>query len=239
MAIIQLKTEFRTDQGKGASRRLRRADKIPAVLYGGGRDPISLQFDHTPMLHTTANEKFYTSILELSVGDKTQKAILRDMQRHPYKKVIMHMDFQRISDTEKLRMKIPFHFVNQETSPAGKTSGVLILRELNDVEVLCLPKDLPEFIEIDLGALKLGDIVHLSDVKLPNDVEIPELALGKEHDVAVVVAKMSAAEQSEETAAEAAPAAAPAGKAPAKAAAPAKGAAAPAAKAPAAPAKKK
>lgn len=199
MAIIKVQTEFRETQGKGASRRLRHAGKVPAVLYGGDRAPINLQFDQLYLGRLTANEAFYTSILELVVGDKTQKAVLRDLQRHPFKPIFMHLDFQRISDTEKLRMSVPLHFLNQEGSPAGKTGGVVILHELNAVEIYCLPKHLPEFIEVDLAELKIGDIVHLSDLKLPEGVEIPELALGKEHDIAVVTAKMARAEEAAET----------------------------------------
>jgi len=125
----------------------------------------------------------------MELDGKVQKVLLRDMQRHPYKQIIMHLDFQRVDENQALRVKVPLHFLNQEKSPAGKTAGVLILHELNEIEVSCLPKNLPEFIEIDLAALAIGDIVHLSEIKLPTGVEIPELKLGKEHDVAVVIAK--------------------------------------------------
>ena len=177
------------DEGKGASRRLRNAGKIPAIVYGGGLDPVSIQLDHEKVWLAQQHEWFYSSILDLSLNGDVQKVLLRDMQRHPFKQLIMHLDFQRVDANQTLRAKVPLHFLNQDTSPAGKTAGVLVLHELNEVEVSCLPKDLPEFIEIDLGALALGDIIHLSDLKLPAGVELPELKLGKEHDVAVVIAK--------------------------------------------------
>ena len=185
----EINVERRADEGKGASRRLRNAGKIPAIVYGGGLDPVSIQLDHEKVWLAQQHEWFYSSILDLSLNGDVQKVLLRDMQRHPFKQLIMHLDFQRVDANQTLRAKVPLHFLNQDTSPAGKTAGVLVLHELNEVEVSCLPKDLPEFIEIDLGALALGDIIHLSDLKLPAGVALPELKLGKEHDVAVVIAK--------------------------------------------------
>jgi large subunit ribosomal protein L25 len=235
--IRQIPVEFRKDEGKGASRRLRRAGKVPAIIYGGELAPRALQLEQLKAGIYIQNEWFFTSILELEAGGETQKALVRDVQRHPYKPIVMHIDFQRISENEVVRLRVPLHFLNQEKSPAGKTGGALILHELNDVEVSCLPKDLPEFIEVDLVDLKVGDTLHLSDLKLPAGVDVPELKLGKEHDVAIVVARMPAAE-TEETA-EGAPVAAevPAAKqkapeAAAKGGAPAKGGAAPAKAAP-------
>jgi len=118
-----------------------------------------------------------------------QQVLLRDMQRHPFKQLIIHIDFQRVSANEKLSAAVPLHFINEAASPAGKSSEVVVTHELNEVQVVCLPKDLPEFIEVDLGALEVGNVIHLSEIKLPAGVEIPELKLGKEHDVAVVAAK--------------------------------------------------
>jgi len=178
-----------TQGSKGASRRLRREGLIPAIVYGGHAEPKSIQFEHIPIWLVSQNEWFYSSILNLDIDGKPEKVLLRDMQRHPYKAQIMHMDFLRVSENEAIRIRVPLHFLNQDKSPAGKTAGVLVMHELNDVEVSCLPKDLPEFIEIDLAELAVGDIVHLSELKLPAGVEIPELKLGKEHDVAVVIAK--------------------------------------------------
>jgi large subunit ribosomal protein L25 len=194
----------RNDEGKGASRRLRRTAQIPAILYGGNAAPQSIQLDHEKTWLASQNEWFYSSILDLDLDGKVQKVLLRDMQRHPYKQVIMHLDFQRVDENAALRAKVPLHFLNQEKSPAGKTAGIVVLHELNEVEVSCLPKDLPEFIEVDLSTLSVGDIVHLSQLKLPAGVEIPELRLGKEHDVAVVIAKHGREEVEETTEAPAA-----------------------------------
>ncbi|MBK8066966.1 MAG: 50S ribosomal protein L25/general stress protein Ctc [Rhodanobacteraceae bacterium] len=225
--IRNVPVEFRADEGKGASRRLRAAGKVPAILYGGGQAPRALQMDQLLAYRYANNEWFYTSILELDVGNETQKALLRDLQRHPYKPMLLHIDFQRVSETEPVRLRVPLHFLNQATSPAGKTGGSLILHELNDVEISCLPKDLPEFLEVDLADLKIGDTIHVSDIKLPEGVEIPSLKLGREHDVAVVVARMAieeAAEAPAEGAAQPVPAAGKKPAAAAKAAAPAKAA---------------
>jgi len=235
--IHEIPAELRKDEGKGASRRLRHADVVPAILYGGKEQPQSIQFVHKDVYMASQHEWFYSSIIDLKIDGKNQKALLRDMQRHPYKQRLLHLDFQRVSENEALKIRVPLHFLNQEKSPAGKTAGVLVTHELNEILVSCLPKDLPEYIEVDLGNLNIGDIVHLSDLKLPAGLEIPELKLGKEHDVAAVLAKVAKEEVEAAPvvdAAAAAPAApAKGGKAPAKAA-PAKApAAAPA------PAKKK
>ena len=194
----------RNDEGKGASRRLRRTAQIPAILYGGTAAPQSIQLDHEKTWLASQNEWFYSAILDLDLDGKVQKVLLRDMQRHPYKQVIMHLDFQRVDENQALRAKVPLHFLNQEKSTAGKTAGVVVTHELNEVEVSCLPKDLPEYLEIDLSALNIGDIVHLSEIKLPAGVEIPELKLGKEHDVAIVIAKHGREEVEETTEAPAA-----------------------------------
>jgi large subunit ribosomal protein L25 len=185
----------RDDQGKGASRRLRRAGAIPAVVYGAHAAPESVQLDHEKTWLVSQNEWFYSSILTLDVDGTAQKVLLRDLQRHPYRQQIMHLDFQRISENEALRAKVPLHFVNQESSPAGKAAAVVITHELNEVTVSCLPKDLPEFIAVDLANLAVGDVVHLSEIQLPAGVELPELKLGKEHDVAVVIAKHARVEE--------------------------------------------
>ena len=179
----------REDAGKGASRRLRRAGRIPAIVYGGHADPASIELDHEKTWLASQNEWFYSSILTMDVDGKSEQVLLRDMQRHPYRQQIMHLDFQRVSANEAIRTAVPLHFLNQDKSPAGKAADVVITHELNEVVVSCLPKDLPEYIEIDLADFALGGIIHLSEIKLPAGVEIPELKLGKEHDVAVVVAK--------------------------------------------------
>lgn len=185
----QINVEKRDDEGKGASRRLRRAGFVPAIVYGGELKPVSIQIVHKDVWHASQNEWFYSSILDLSLNGDVQKVLLRDMQRHPFKQLVLHLDFQRVNENEAIRVRVPLHFLNQESSAAGKTSGIVITHELNEVEISCLPKDLPEYIEVDLSALNVDDIVHLSELKLPAGVEIPELRLGKEHDHAVVVAK--------------------------------------------------
>lgn len=194
-----LKATSRKVEGKGASRRLRHAASIPAIVYGGKSAPQAVQLDHEKTWLAQQNEWFYSSILSLDIDGKVEAVLLRDIQRHPFKQIIMHLDFQRVDLNATLKASVPLHFIGQEGSPAGKSADVVITHELNEVTVSCLPKDLPEFIEIDLSKLKVGDIVHLSDVKLPKGVELPELKLGKEHDVAVVIAKHGRVE-AEETA---------------------------------------
>lgn len=194
-----IKASLRKDEGKGASRRLRRAGQVPAIVYGGHQDPLSIQFDHHIVYHASHSEWFYSAIIDLDMGDSTQQVILRDMQRHPFKQQIMHLDFQRITAGEAITVSVPLHFLNQDKSPAGKSSDVVITHELNEIEISCLPKNLPEFIEIDLSALKQGDTVHLSQITLPEGVSIPELKLGREHDVAVVIARHGRVEEASTT----------------------------------------
>jgi large subunit ribosomal protein L25 len=185
----EIPAEGRNDEGKGASRRLRRAGKVPGIVYGNSKDAASIQLDHNTALLASQNEWFYSAILDLNLDGATQRVLLRDMQRHPFKPQLLHLDFQRVDENKAIRIRVPLHFLNQEKSPAGKMAGVLISHAITDIEIACLPKDLPEFVEVDLGELKVGDIVHLSDVKLPQGVEVPELRLGKEHDAAVVTAQ--------------------------------------------------
>ncbi|MEF3083987.1 50S ribosomal protein L25/general stress protein Ctc [Luteimonas sp. SMYT11W] len=209
----EIKVQRREDEGKGASRRLRLAGNVPAVVYGGDLKPVSIELSHNDVWLASQHEWFYASILDLSLNGDVQKVLLRDMQRHPFKQQIMHLDFQRVNANETIRTAVPLHFLNEDTSPAGKAADVVITHELNEVTVTCLPGDLPEFIEIDLGAMVVGDIVHLSQVKLPKGVEIPELALGADHDVAVVVAKHGRVEAEPEDEADDASADVPATKA--------------------------
>ncbi|HEV2538826.1 MAG TPA: 50S ribosomal protein L25/general stress protein Ctc [Frateuria sp.] len=205
----EIKAQSRNDEGKGASRRLRRAAMVPAVVYGANQPPQSIQIEHNTILLAAKHEWFFSSILDLNVDGKVQKVLVRDWQKHPFKQQMLHMDFLRINENEAVRVNVPLHFLNQEKSPAGKTSGVVISHNLTEVEVSCLPKDLPEFIELDLVDLKPGEIVHLSQVKLPKGVEVPSLHLGADHDIAVVTA--NTVKEEAEPAAEAA--AAPEGEA--------------------------
>ncbi len=223
--IHEIPAESRTDEGKGASRRLRHTGKVPAIVYGGSDAPANIQLDHNTVWLASHNEWFYSAILDLNLNGNAQKVLLRDMQRHPFKPQLLHLDFQRVDENKAIRIRVPLHFLNQEKSPAGKMAGVLISHALTDIEISCLPKNLPEFISVDLGELAVGDIVHISDLKLPEGVEVPELRLGKEHDAAVVTAQelkqeVEAAPVAEGDAA-AAGAAAPIAGAPAAAAAPA------------------
>ena len=185
----EIKVERREDEGKGASRRLRHAGTVPAIVYGGELKPVSIQLNHNEVWLASQHDWFYASILDLSLNGDIQKVLLRDMQRHPFKQQIMHLDFQRVNENETLRTAVPLHFLNEDKSPAGKAADVVVTHELNEVQISCLPKDLPEFIEVDLAELTLGQTIHLSELKLPKGVEVPELKLGKEHDVAVVIAK--------------------------------------------------
>ncbi len=174
----------RSDQGKGASRRLRRANKVPGIVYGANVQPTSIVVDHNELIHMLEHESFYTSILDLDVDGKKEQVVLRDLQRHHFKPRIIHLDFQRISATEKISMRIPFHFVGSEVSPAVKLSGALISHLEVDVEVRCLPKDLPEFIEVDLSKIEVNQTVHLSDLKLSEAVEIVALSHGEDKTIA-------------------------------------------------------
>jgi large subunit ribosomal protein L25 len=207
MSEHSIKATGRKDEGKGASRRLRHAAQIPAIVYGGQSAPKSIQLEHEKTWIASQNEWFYSSILSLDVDGQVERVLLRDMQRHPFKQQIMHLDFQRVSENEALRASVPLHFVNVEKSPAGKAADVVVTHELNEIQVSCLPKDLPEFIEVDLSNLNAGDTVHLSQVKLPQGVEVPELKLGADHDVAVVVARMGRVEEAAAEEGAAAPAA--------------------------------
>lgn len=202
----EIKAQSRKDEGKGASRRLRHASFVPAVVYGANQPPQSIQIEHNTILLAARHEWFFSSVLDLNVDGDVQKVLVRDWQKHPFKQLMMHMDFLRINENEAVRVNVPLHFLNQEKSQAGKTSGVVISHNLTEVEVSCLPRHLPEFIELDLGNLKEGDIIHLSQLTLPANVELPALQLGEAHDIAVVTVnhvKESAADAAEDAAAEA------------------------------------
>jgi large subunit ribosomal protein L25 len=194
----EITAERRTDHGKGASRRLRRTGKIPAIVYGGQAGAESIQCEHEAVLLSARNDWFVSSILDLVVDGRRQKVLLRDLQKHPVKPQLLHLDFLRIDESKPIRVSVSIHFLNQGSSPAAKASGVVISHNQTDVEVSCLPKDLPEYIELDLGNLDLGDILHLSDLKLPPGVEIPELKLGREYDHTVVSAQAVREEAEEE-----------------------------------------
>ena len=198
--------EFRDTQGKGASRRLRVTGKVPAILYGGGQTPRALILDQQKLLTLIDNEKFYSSIVQLKVANETQEAIVKDVQMHPAKNLVVHLDMQRVLENEKLRIRLPIHFRNANVSPGVKVQGGIVSHLMNDVEVVCLPKDLPEFLEVDMANMSLNDMKFLADLPVPEGVQLPALSHGK--NPAVVSIHSPRAEEPEAVAAEAAPAAA-------------------------------
>ena len=173
--VFDLVAEERTDSGKGASRRLRRAGKVPAIVYGAGRAPRSVTFDRDPLMHKMENESFFSSVLNISVNGKARQCILKDVQMHPAKRLVLHLDLQRIVADEKIRMSVPIHFLNEETAPGVKTSGGTIAHLVTEIEVSCFPAHLPEYLEIDIGELELDQSLLLSEIALPEGVEIPDL----------------------------------------------------------------
>ena len=181
---IVLKATARNDLGKGASRRLRRnADLMPAVLYGAGESARPLSIPHKNMLKATENEAFFASVLNLDLDGEMVPAIIKDLQRHPAKQLIMHADFQRVDMKKKIHMHVPLHFLNEDQCYGVKVEGGRVQHNLVEVEVSCLPGDLPEFIEVDMLEVKVGDILHLSDLKLPAGVESVALQYGEDHDL--------------------------------------------------------
>jgi large subunit ribosomal protein L25 len=228
----------RQAQGTGASRRLRHQGKVPGVLYGGKTEAINIELDHNPLFHSLKREKFHASVLDMELDGRGEKVLLRAFQMHPYRQQVMHIDFQRVAEDQKIHVRVPLHFVGGESSPAVKLSGAIIGHVRSELDISCLPRDLPEFIEVDLSHLTAQDTVHALDLKLPAGVSV--VLRGKENPVVVSVtlpivqAEEAAPAEEAAAAAGATPAAAPAAGA-AAAPAPAKGAPAPAAgKAPAA-----
>ena len=183
-----LSAEIRDEQqqGKGASRRLRRMGKVPAVIYGGGEDAVSVTFDHDSLIHSLEQEAFYSHILTVDVAGKSQRAILRDLQRHPYKPTVLHMDLLRVREDTAINVHVPLHFLNEDVCHGVKMEGGVISHNIVEIEVSCLPKDLPEFIEVDTAELKLNESLHLSDIKVADGVTVVELSHGEGHDHVVV-----------------------------------------------------
>jgi len=217
---IEIGAESRNDQGKGASRRLRRAGKVPAVLYGGKGNPENVTLDQRQLLTLVDNEKFY-SIITLALDGKPQSAIVRDVQMHPAKNQVLHLDLQRVLDDEPIRLYVPFHFVNAAVSPGVKLQGGIVSTQMTDLEISCLPKDFPEAIVVDMGQMKIGETLFLRDITLPEGISVPTLSQGRNPPV---VAIHSPRVEEAEPAADAAAAAPAAGATPAagaKAAAPA------------------
>jgi large subunit ribosomal protein L25 len=202
---IAIKAEPRKVQGTGASRRLRRTDKVPGILYGGGKDALPIELDHKDLFFKLRQEAFHASILDMEVGNEKSQVLLRDYQMHPFQQRVLHADFQRVAADKKIHMKVPLHFVNAEISPGVKVAGGLVQHVMNELEVRCLPKDLPEFITVDLANLQAGHSLHLSSLSLPAGVEaiVPK---GEDPTVATIVIPrvMTAEEEAAEAAAAAA-----------------------------------
>ncbi|GAB2695735.1 50S ribosomal protein L25/general stress protein Ctc [Aliiglaciecola sp. 3_MG-2023] len=208
-AIFNLDAEVRTDLGKGASRRLRREDKVPAILYGAGKEPVSLTLAHNKVIQAQEFEAFYSHVLTLDIAGEKVDALVKDMQRHPFKPKVTHIDFLRVDKNKEVTTNIPLHFINEDKAESIKTEGGHAEHHMNDVEVTCLPGVLPEFIEVNLEPVGLGETVHLSDLVLPEGVVLVELAKGESHDLAVATIKTakgpSADEVEEDDSEEAAP----------------------------------
>jgi large subunit ribosomal protein L25 len=205
---ITIKAEPRSLQGSGASRRLRRESKVPGIVYGAGKDATPIELDHKDLWFKLKNEAFHASILDMELGTEKAQVLLRDYQMHPFRPLILHADFQRVAADKKIHMRVPLHFVNEQNSPGVKVAGGLVQHVISDLEVSCLPKDLPEFIEVDLGELQAGHSLHLSSLKMPAGVEaiVPK---GEDPTVAtVVIPRVMTAEEEAAEAAAAAPSAA-------------------------------
>jgi len=196
-----LQAKGREDTGKGASRRLRRlAGEVPAIVYGGKKNPTKIALTHKDVAKALENEAFFSSIISLDIEGASEDVIIKDVQRHPAKKIVLHMDFFRVSKTTVLQTKVPLHFINEDTCPGVKLGGGIVAHTMTDIEIQCLPKNLPEFIEVDMAEVDLGDIVHISDIVLPEGVESVALNLGADHDLSVAtINKPKAVEVEEDT----------------------------------------
>ncbi|MGB4812771.1 MAG: 50S ribosomal protein L25/general stress protein Ctc [Methylophilaceae bacterium] len=198
---IEINAVKRDAKGTGASRRLRRAGFVPGVVYGGGDDAVTIEVNAKDLFLQFRHESFHASVLSLNLDGKKQNVLLRDFQMHPVRNTIQHVDFQRVSATEKIHVKVPFHFINEDVAPGVKLGGGIVAHILTEAEVSCLAKDLPEFIEVDVAALEVGQSVHLSEIKLPKGVEFVRLA--HDDDATVVSIAITRGSISEDAAAEA------------------------------------
>jgi large subunit ribosomal protein L25 len=202
-----LEVQARTDIGKGASRRLRRLEgRAPGIIYGGAKNkkPVSITFADNEMVKLTESEAFFTSLITLKLDGKEEQVVIKDMQRHPAKNTIMHADFLRVSSTTKITMHVPLHFINVETCPGVKTEGGVVAYTMQDIEISCLPKNLPEFIEVDLAEAVVGTHVHISDISLPAGVESVALIHGADHDLQIAAISIPRGGSDEEETEEAA-----------------------------------
>ncbi len=205
---ITITATLRSAKGTGASRRLRRESKVPGVVYGAGKDAVSVEFDAKALFMEFRHEAFHASIIDLNLDGKKESVLLRDYQLHPVRNTLQHIDFQRVSATEKIHVKVPFHFVNAEIAPGVRLGGGIVAHINTEADVSCLAKDLPEFVEVDLANLEMGHSIHLSEIKLPKGVEFVQLAHGNDLAVASIAkTRGSVADDAAESAA--APEAAP------------------------------
>jgi len=173
----------RGDQGRGASRRLRREEKkIPAIIYGGTKDATPISIWHNELKKALENEAFFSHILTIELEGKKESVVLKDLQRHPYKALLTHADFLRVDKDHEIHMNVPLHFINEETTEAVKLEGGVVTHQINEVEVICLPQDLPEYIEVDMAGVGMDEVVHLSDLKMPKGVVVAALTHGEDHD---------------------------------------------------------
>ena len=200
---IEISAHKREAQGTGASRRLRRMGRVPDILYGGEQGPVNIELDHQALYLNLRNERFHASILTLDVAGTKEQVLLRSVNMHPYKPQVQHVDFQRVSRDKKIHVKVPLHFVNAEKSPGVKEQGGVVSHILNELDITCFPADLPEFIEIDLGSLSVGNSIHVRDLALPKGVEAV-LHRSENPVVATVVVPQLITEEEEAAAAEAA-----------------------------------
>ena len=184
---IEISAKKRELQGKGASRRLRGSGRVPGIVYGGENPAQSIELDHNDLYHQLKLEAFHASILTMDVEGKKEPVLLRDIQMHPFKVQVLHIDFQRVDPNKKIHMKVPLHFINADIAPGVKLSAGIVSHVLTELDVSCLPKDLPEFITVDLADLTAGNTLHLRDLKVPEGVEIPALLKGEDLPVATIV----------------------------------------------------
>jgi len=185
MVDFVLSAKVRQDVGKGTSRRLRHAGELPAIVYGGEKAPEMLSLSHNELYRALENEAFYSHIIALNVDGAVEEVILKDLQRHPAKPVLLHADFQRVSRTQKLHTRVPLHFINEESSIGVKQQGGMVTHSMTDLDIECLPGDLPEYIEVDLANVRVGDILHISDIALPKGVVSVALSHGADHDLPI------------------------------------------------------
>ncbi len=198
---IEINAVKRDQQGTGASRRLRRANRVPGIVYGGGKDAQSIDLDHKELYFGLKNEAFHSSVLSLTLDGVKESVLLRDFQMHPYRQVVQHVDFQRVDATHKIHVKVPLHFVNADSAPGVKQSGGVVSHLYTEVDVACLPADLPEFIEVDLSELASGHSLHMSHLKMPNGVELSGLHGADPTVVTILGAKVEVVEGGEAPAA--------------------------------------